>query len=109
MCFDHSQYPLITNILEVPDYRTQYESILSELLGSAFAEDQLVSRLANSHDFVDSAVYADPTKLFSYEEFLTNLHDDIPGYNHLPQYPEDTILGLTTLVEERLESVEGQL
>ena len=109
VCFDYGQYPLIKNILEVSTYRIRYESILTELMGSIFSEDDLVSRLTDTHSFIDDAVDADPLKLFSYEEFLANLHDNIPGYNNLPQYPEDTILGLTPLVEERLESVEEQV
>lgn len=109
VCRKHIQYPLIHNILEVPSYRDKYIEIITELTNTILSEDSLISRLYSTHDFIKDQVYADPKKLFTYDDFVTNLTTNITKYSFWPQYPDNTIIGLTYLVEERLNSIQNQL
>lgn len=101
--------PLISGILGVQAYREDYLGHLESLMSDGvLEEDGLIQRLEDRHAFIDGAVRSDPARFYSYEEFLTNLHDNVPNQAEATAAPPE-IFGMTRVVEQRTAFIEERL
>ncbi len=102
--------PLISSILGVQGYRDDYlghlESMMAE--GGVLEEQALTQRLEDRHEFIDEAVESDPARFYTYEEFLTNLSDNVTNQAEATAAPPE-IFGMTRVVEYRTAYIEGRL
>jgi spore coat protein CotH len=100
--------PLITNILSKDIYMSRYCIYMQEFMETILNVDNLIHRLEESHNFIEGAVWADPLKHYSYEDFLINLRENVPNLAEATAAPP-FIFGLTHLIEERTISITQQL
>jgi hypothetical protein len=105
---DMPERPLIANILSKDIYLSRYIYYMQEFMESILNKDNLIHRLEDNHNFIDSEVRADPLKYYSYEDFLINLRENVPNLAKATAAPP-FIFGLIHLVEERTISITQQL
>lgn len=104
--FTNSQRPVMSRIRQVPEWRERYFAHYRTMLED-FTWGDFEDQLHGYRDLIDSAVQADPKKLYTYAQFLTNYHTDTninvggsqlvaPG---LQRYVDDRIAYLSALPE----------
>ena len=86
----------------VDEYKDIYKMIYKYLAENELNETFLSPHIDELADLIRDAVYADNNKMFTNEEFETNLETEISNgmFN---------MLGLKTFIQNRLSSVESQL
>jgi len=67
--------PLIAKLLEVPEYREKYHEYLQELIDGYFDPVRFEARARELQALIAPYVEEDPTKFYSYEEFLKALDE----------------------------------
>jgi spore coat protein CotH len=100
--------PLITNILSQDTYLLRYRIYMHELMDTILNVENLIHRLEEIHNFIDEAVWTDPLKHYSYEDFKINLIENVPNLAEATAAPP-FIFGLFHLIEERTPRVRQQL
>jgi spore coat protein CotH len=101
--------PLITNLLAVPEFKRMYLDFMRDLTEhGVLAEDALIQRLQDTHDFIRQAVFNDNLKFYSFDDFLTNLWEDVANRAQATAAPPQ-IYGLIKTVRARSENVRRQL
>jgi len=91
---DNAQLPLVSLILQNPDYQEQYLAHMKTILEENFENGWYEERCQELQELIDEHVAADPNKLFSYENFLISFDDPVAN-------GQDNIIGITQLMEER--------
>jgi hypothetical protein len=74
-----SNFPLVRQLLSVPQYKRMYLAHLKTILSENFDNDTYYSTGLSLQNTIDAAVQADNNKFFSYSNFQTNLTTDING------------------------------
>ncbi len=74
-----ADYPLISQLLSVPEYRRKYLAHMKTMLQENFASQQYEETALELQNLIATAVQNDPNKFYSYNEFLNNLTTDIGG------------------------------
>lgn len=67
--------PLIAKLLEVPEYRERYHGYLQELINGYFDPERFEVRARELQALIAPYVEEDPTKFYTYEEFLKALDE----------------------------------
>lgn len=101
-----SSFPLIQKLLSNPQYKRMYVAHYKTMLEENFENGAYYEVAEILHDAIDEAVLADPNKLFSYNNFLSNIDNDInsggggggggstPGIKNLMDGRSNYLLGL---------------
>jgi hypothetical protein len=99
------EHVLVDRILAVPEYVALYEERIRSLVEGHFNSANMDPRIDELYAFIRSAVYADPHKLDSSENFDQNIEHDVPDN------PEDDqrAIGLKRFVAERSAHILQQL
>ena len=98
-------FPLIQKLLANPLYKRMYLAHVKTMLLENFDNETYYSTASNLKSLIDQDVQDDPNKLFTYDDFLTNLDNDIgggpgpgggatPGIANLMDGRNDYLLGL---------------
>jgi len=119
-----SDFPLIQKILSNDRYRKMYIAHMKTMLEENFQNGAYISEAESYRMLIDSDVQADDNKLFSYNNFLDNLDNDVssgggpggggggpgggatPGIIPLMDGRSDYILGLSSFNHEAPEISE---
>lgn len=99
--FNTSDHPLIRILLQHPAYFKRYIAHLKTIVKENFNQQQFYQRAQTLHNLIDSAVYQDSLKLYSYQAFQENLDSNFyvvvnpprvaPGFSYL-FFPRTTFL-----------------
>ncbi len=99
--FNQSTKPVLSHVLDVPELRQRYMAHMRTAL-QEFDWAQLGPILIAHRDLIDAEVQADPKKLYTYQQFLTNFNSSVivtggggPGGGNR------TRVGLEDFVDER--------
>lgn len=102
-----ANFPLIQQLLNISTYRKRYIAHLKTILLENFDNSDYYEVAEALRASIDEHVEADPNKLFSYQNFLDNLDNDVsgggpgpggggtPGIANLMDARTDYVLGLT--------------
>lgn len=74
-----NDYPLIKQLLSVPQYRRMYLAHCKTILLENFDNDAYYNTGISLQTTIDAAVQADNNKFFSYSNFQNNLTNDVSG------------------------------
>jgi spore coat protein CotH len=98
--------PLYDKLLQVPEYKSQYTSAVCEMVDGYFNSwvmDPKIDSLANK---IRAAVYADPNKFYSNQQFEDNLSSNITQQGN----PGGAlVLGLKSFIVNRRSSLVNEL
>jgi len=97
--------PLYTSTIAsqgVAEYQNIYKMIYKYLAANELNEVSLSPRIDELADLIRDAVYEDNNKMFTNEEFETNLENDV-------NFGNIVIFGLKHFIQERDQSIEFQL
>ncbi len=70
---DSVNYPLMHRLFQVPEYRQRYLAHVRTLLQEDFNPDTITQCIQNYRDLIDTMVFNDPKKLYTYAEFQSDL------------------------------------
>ena len=97
-----SPKPLVNRTFEIDYYRNIYLMNYQYFLETTLNEDFLFPRIDSLANLIRDAVYADTLKMYSNEDFETNLVENIQSDNGI-------IFGLKNLIQQRFQSITAQL
>ncbi len=105
---DDADYPLISQLLNVPLYRRMYLAHVKTMLLENFDNDSYFETGQQLQALIADAVQADNNKFFTYNNFLDNLTSDIGGGGG-PGGPGggQTTPGITNLMNGRVDYLLG--
>ncbi len=83
------QRPLIARILAVAAYETRYRELLAEYVDGRLSEATVDAAIDQWHLLIDDYVRDDPTKFFTYDEYLLNLDSEAAGRFGLRSFNAD--------------------
>jgi len=86
----------------VDDYKDVYKMVYKYLTEIELNYDSIAPHIDEFADLIREAVYADTLKMFTNEEFETNLEEDI-------EFGNTVIFGLKSFVETRDANIDAQL
>ncbi|MEM8525217.1 MAG: CotH kinase family protein [Bacteroidota bacterium] len=86
--------PLITNLLSEPLYRKIYTAHIKTILEDHFANDTYKKRAIAIQKQIEEAVKEDESKLYSFEDFHTNLDTTV-------MIGRSTMIGIAELMDKR--------
>ncbi len=86
--------PFISKLLANPLYLKSYVAHMRTILAEQFTNGAYLSRAMALQNLINNAVNTDPNGLYSYNDFLNNLNNNIPGGMLIP--------GITTLMTPRI-------
>ncbi len=92
----NSEYPIICQVLQNPDYQKIYYAHLRTLIEENFSNGWYESRALELQDIIDADVQADPYKFYTYNDFISNI-DNSAGSNG-----PNRVVGITELMEGRI-------
>ncbi len=113
------QRPLIKELLSIPEYWNKYYAHYRTIYNDFLWNNAMKNRAVELQQLIDSCVYNDPNLLYSYQDFLIALNQNIgfgngiiPGLNvlmdgrsvHLSNHPE--LLKQGPEITEVIQSVE---
>lgn len=90
----NAKRPLVTNLLANELYRNIYIAHYRTIINDYFISGELKKRALAIQAFVDKEVKADTNRLYSYDDFLKNMHSSVSIDNA-------SIIGLLELIEGR--------
>lgn len=109
----NSARPMFDPILSDPELLQQYRQQIQELLDTVFSPAAIQAEVDRIAALIDPYVQADPTKFFTYEEWLLSLSEglpedsDISGGRGANTYgPAPGIIGFTS---QKIQNVQAQL
>jgi len=99
-----NDFPLIQQLLSVPTYKRMYLAHIKTMLLENFDNDAYYQTGLELQDVIDDAVQEDDNKFFTYNNFLSNLTNDVnggggPGGGAIP--------GITNLMDGRSNYLLG--
>jgi len=100
--FDALPRPLVERMFQIPNYNEIYEMDYQYLVDNVIIEEDLFARIDTLVNLIRPAVYADTLKMFSNEDFESNIQEDLVIGN-------TTFLGIKPFITARIESVISQL
>lgn len=102
---NEADYPLVSRLLSVPQYKRKYlahlKTMLKENIENGSYEDTAIALRTT----IDAAVRADGNKFFTYNDFLNNIHSDLGGGGG-PR-PGASTPGITNLMDARSDYLLG--
>jgi len=99
------EHVLIDRILAVPEYVALYEVVMRSLVEGHFNSAKMDPRIDELYAFIRAAVYADPHKLDSSEDFDQSIERDVPDNEE----NDRRVIGLKRFVAQRSAHILQQL
>ncbi len=105
-----SDYPLVQKLLSIPMYKRMYLAHFKTILLENFDNNSYNTTAQSLHATIDAAVLADGNKLYSYNNFLSNITSDVntgggpgggtsPGITNLMNGRNNYLLGLSDFTQ----------
>lgn len=103
-----SNWPLISNLLDIPQYKRMYIAHMKTILLENFDDNSYYTTGQSLQTLISSSVQADDNKFFTYNQFISNLTSDVstsndprssstsPGITNLMDGRSDYLLNLTS-------------
>ncbi len=91
---NNANKPFISKLLTNPQYLKSYMAHMRTIMAEQFTNGAYLDRAEALQELIDDAVQSDPNKLYTYNEFISNLNNSISGGMLLP--------GITTLMTPRI-------
>lgn len=101
-----ADWPLVRNLLAVPQYKRKYLAHVKTMLQENFANSTYSETGAELQSLIDASVQADNNKFFTYANFQDNLTSDIGGGGGGPGGGTSSP-GITTLMNARSSYLLG--
>ena len=95
-----ANWPLVRELLSVPQYKRKYLAHVKTMLQENFANGTYSETALELQGLIDAAVQADGNKFFTYANFQSNLNSDIGGGGGGPGGGNSTP-GITNLMSNR--------
>lgn len=99
---ESSTYPIISKILNNDAYRRMYVAHMKTIMADYFENGLYRTRAIEIQDIIDSDVQGDPNKFYTYADFTNNIDNSIGGGSVRPGPENQSILGITELMEARV-------
>ncbi len=99
-------YPLVSQLLNVPLYKRMYLAHYKTILIENFDNRNYYDLSLQHRATIDASVQADPNKFYTYNNFIDNLDSDVGGGGGGPGGGR-TIPGITDLMDGRSEYLLG--
>lgn len=94
--FNHQRRPVLTRLLGVPELRQRYFAHYRTLLRD-FGWETFGPLIQAQHAHIDSAVQADPKKIYTYPMFQNNVENTVT----LSGFPPEQVIGLRQFFDRR--------
>ena len=91
----HPGFPIINKILPYPTFQKIYIAHMKTILEENFINGLYETRALEIQSIIDPYVQADPNKLYTYSDFLSNVYNSVGG-------GQQVIVGITQLMEARV-------
>ena len=108
-CGPMSGKPLVDRLLEDPDRKATYHQYLQMLLDGPMSEATMQARIDKAADLIRPYVEADENLFYSVDDFEQALANDLTASSSRGSSPRRDVIGLSTFVSERGESIRAQL
>jgi len=76
---DNPEFPILNKLLQIMKYRKRYISHMKTIMEENFVNGWYMDRGLELQEIIDQDVQADPNNLFTYQDFLDNLHQSSGG------------------------------
>jgi spore coat protein CotH len=105
-----SNYPLVAQLMDEPEFVAAYHSYLQQLIDGPFSLEHMTARIDQIAAVIRPYVKNDDNLLFSYEAFEQGLSDDLTGSTGARgANMGGRFIGLTKFVQARTASIAAQL
>ena len=105
-----SNYPLVAQLMDEPEFVAAYHSYLQQLIDGPFSLEHMTARIDQIAAVIRPYVKKDDNLLFSYEAFEQGLSDDLTGSTGARgANMGGRFIGLTKFVQARTASIAAQL
>ena len=98
--FKNEKRPLVESLLKFPLYRKMYVAHVKTIVDHYFANDKFKERAKQLQSQIDYHVQNDQNKLYSYEDFKSNLDNSI-------FLAKSQIVGINELMDSRIEYLKN--
>ena len=95
-----NDHPIISKILSNDTYSLMYIAHMKTMLEECFSNGWYEERALEIQNIIDVDIQADPNKLYSYSNFLSNINSSVGG-------GPNAVIGITQLMETRISYLEG--
>ncbi len=102
LTFSISPRPLMTNLFKDPTLQKMYLAHLRTIINEQFESGILMDIADSLHAIIDSFVYNDTNRFYSYNDFLKNIDTTVGGSGNMILY-----VGLRELISERAEYLKS--
>lgn len=106
--YHNADRPLLEGVLDSPELYLKYQQEMCRLIDVHFNPDFLLPRIDALKTLIQSSVYADNAKMYSDNDFDTNIETNLGGGGPGPG-GGGTTYGLKSFVEDKYNYVVGQL
>ncbi len=103
---NEANYPLVSQLLNVPLYKRMYLAHYKTILIENFDNRNYYDLSLQHRATIDASVQADPNKFYTYNNFIDNLDSDVGGGGGGPGGGR-TIPGITDLMDGRSDYLLG--
>ncbi|MCD4737238.1 MAG: CotH kinase family protein [Bacteroidales bacterium] len=93
-------YPIVSKVLNNPVHKRMYVAHMKTMVEELFENGWYEQRALEIQDIIDEEVQNDPNKLYTYQEFLSNIYNSTGG-GPPPQPPP--IIGIVQLMDTRVD------
>lgn len=97
-------YPIISKILSNDDYRKIYIAHMKTIIDEWFANGYYETRANEIQAIIDTEVYNDPNKFYTYANFVSNVTSTVNAGGIPPQ----ELVGITQLMDSRVTYINSQ-
>jgi len=95
-----NDHPIISKILSNDTYSKMYVAHYKTMLEENFSNGWYETRAYEIQDIIDADIQADPNKLYSYSNFISNVNSSVGG-------GPNAVIGITQLMETRSSYLSG--
>lgn len=97
---DESEYPVISKILSIPEYKKMYVAHMKTIIDENFSNSWYTDRASEIQNIIDADVQADDNKFYTYSDFTDNVTSSVGSFG---PPPSQSILGIAELMETRID------
>jgi hypothetical protein len=97
----NSYYPIIKNVLSNDTYKKMYVAHMKTMIADYFSNGLYRTRALELQEFIDTEVYNDPNKFYTYANFTSNVDNSVTVSGDRPGM-SSSLIGIATLMSARV-------
>ena len=101
--------PLISRILNVPEFRASYRAKLQALVSGAFTSAAMNARVDELYILTRPHALLDARKHYNTDQYERSFTQDVIGLPNPPFPSDNMVIGLRRFIDARVSSVNAQL